>query len=274
MWTKKKEQYTRTCNKCRKIISVDEERYISSNKGDIISHFYHLDCGEAEWKKYQSSVKKKTSECLAELRQIWDELESKVENEDLEAKDVKRIYILKKKINELLKTKGVEDFDLTYWEVEVDFNNLKKSLTDLDNFIKENASPRTIDIANKGKYKKIRDCNHKKGIESCTDDPAFFCCSYCWDTSSPEFLKRLRRWHISNIDKKIEEHNISITEFINNSNYQKLSNNIFTSQEEIKTVYQAIEKYLEELLKSKDKGNNNPIRERERERESKIELRN
>ncbi|CAG8704431.1 8432_t:CDS:1, partial [Ambispora gerdemannii] len=95
------------------------------------------------------------SECFSELRHLWDDLNPKVEDADLDVKDVKRISALKKKIKELLKTKGITDFDLTYWEVEVDFDNLKKSLIELENFVKKYASPQTqIQAQNKKKGKR------------------------------------------------------------------------------------------------------------------------
>ncbi|CAI2182459.1 11663_t:CDS:2 [Funneliformis geosporum] len=163
-----------------------------------------------------------------------------------------KIYTLKKEIDKLLKTKGVEDFDLTYPTVEVDFNNLKKALTQLDNFVKKNASPRIIDITNKGKYSKVRNY-----------------------TDSSEFLKVLQKWYAANVSKTLRDNNVSLIEFANNPNYSKLSSDIFANQEELKKVHQQTKKDFYSFLKNKgieditnleSKNNRTPKEEKELDR--------
>ncbi|CAG8745755.1 45329_t:CDS:10, partial [Gigaspora margarita] len=118
---------------------------------------------------------------------------------------------------------------------------MKRAPADLDNFLKENASPRTLDIAKPGKYSKVRDCSHEK------------------DTDSLQFLKKLRRQQTANINQLLDKHNISTAEFAKSSNnYQKLLND-FSKNKPNKTPKEKQDlakkkKELEELEKPK----NNP----------------
>nr|CAG8613584.1 15429_t:CDS:2 [Entrophospora candida] len=159
-----------------------------------------------------SLLSEKADKLPSELRQLWDDLESKVENEDLGVKDVKRIYALKEKIKDFLKKAEKVDINSDHWtKINIISNLFQNSPTELDNFIREHASPRTIDIAKKGKYSKIRDCSHLK-----------------------------------------EENNISLFDFFKTSThdaYDKLSSDTFSSQEELKTVYLEAEKDLQSFLK-------------------------
>src|SRR4029079_17847055 len=59
-------------------------------------------------------VSEKAEKLPTELRQLLDELESKVKNEDLEAKDIKRIYALKGKIRKFLTESKNVDIDSGY----------------------------------------------------------------------------------------------------------------------------------------------------------------
>jgi DNA repair exonuclease SbcCD ATPase subunit len=67
--------------------------------------------------------------------------------------------------------------------------------------------------------------------------------------------------------KKLRENYIGLIDFTKSSfydAYDRLSSNTFSSQEELKTVYQQAEKDLQSLLKSKGIDINKQERERER----------
>ncbi|CAI2182010.1 6375_t:CDS:2 [Funneliformis geosporum] len=128
----------------------------------------------------------------------------KVESENLEVKDVQRISKLKTDINQILKEK------------------------DLENFVKENASPKTLDeVKDIEKYRGSRIkppkriCHHKN-IEPCTDDASYFNCSYS------------------------NKHNLDSLALTS-----KLYKD-FTTQNQLKSVYQQVVRELNQLAKSKD----------------------
>jgi hypothetical protein len=206
MWSKRKAKSKVACFTCKKEILVGEEEWVVfKHKGRIqpdgidpyYSIVYCLDCGETEKRKEEDEegkkVKGEADRISLELRQLRNYLEPKVENYDLNENDVKRIYDLKNKINKLLENKIVEDKDNYYWvNIKTKFNIFKKALVDLDNFVKEYASPQTQDKA-KDERKGRRKCFHEN-IEPCTDDPNWYNCSYCWEQNSLEFLQRLKYW--------------------------------------------------------------------------------
>ncbi|CAG8437947.1 8412_t:CDS:10 [Ambispora leptoticha] len=76
-----------------------------------------------------------------------------------------KMKTMDKQISKVLKTPNIKDFGLAYPTVEMDFELLKKVLTDLDNFLKENASPQTQDKASGDKSRRNkanRECYHEK----------------------------------------------------------------------------------------------------------------
>lgn len=61
---------------------------------------------------------------------------------------------------------------------EPDCQLMKTHLTNLEKIVKEYASPQTQDKAKGLKERKTK-CERHENIEPCTDDPTFYCCSYC-----------------------------------------------------------------------------------------------
>ncbi|CAI2181519.1 16820_t:CDS:2 [Funneliformis geosporum] len=171
------------CLECRKEILKDEESY----EREVTSHYlgshlvyYHLDCGEEEFKRYQLSIKKEVDKLFPEINQF------------------------------------------------ADFDILKGNLPKLENFVKENASPKTLDeVKDIEKYRGSRIkppkriCHHKN-IEPCTDDASYFNCSYS------------------------NKHNLDSLALTS-----KLYKD-FTTQNQLKSVYQQVVRELNQLAKSKD----------------------
>lgn len=258
-WRKETESCFRICYKCGGKIEANEERYVSKSKGSVVARFYHLDCGEEIQKKLELETKQKSSECLSELRQLWAELEPKVKEEDLNVADCQRIAKLKNKISELLKTPNTADF-LTYWEVKLEFETLSKALTELDNFIKDYASPQTQDKASGDKNrnrKANKTCSHDQ-VEPYEDDPANYCCSYCWEGESAEFLQVLARKGIKQGEKKTNNPSDNSKE---QEQLEQAINNLANKPNKTKEEEEDLEdkkKRLEELNKptSNQSGNN------------------
>lgn len=100
--------------------------------------------------------------------------------------DVKEINKYKKKVKKFLKK--VENKELDGKE------NLQEELVKLDKFFEEHVSPQLSDKAsnNKARQRKgNKKCFHDN-VEKYEDESRYYC-SYCWDESSPEFLKVLER---------------------------------------------------------------------------------
>lgn len=187
-WQRGTSAEVKKCFDCRKKMEKDEERYTwwQLNSDRSASGFDRcIPCHEGKLSTIANSY-------ISQVAKLWDDLG----NKELDVNDLKKIRELRNNISQLLKgCKNIKDkFDdcsLTFTLI-----NLETIPSDLNQHIKEYASPQTRDKVSsdrKTQRKGDRKCFH----ENIDQDETGYYCVYCWDDESPEFLKALKRKGIS-----------------------------------------------------------------------------
>ncbi|WNE40760.1 MAG: hypothetical protein mread185_000217 [Mycoplasmataceae bacterium] len=190
-WRREKSTKIKKCHDCKKKIEIDKEYYVWFELHSNLSASGFERCINCHEEKLSTVA----NSYISQVAKLWEDLGDK----ELDINDLKKIKELDKNISKLLKgCKDIKD-NLDDNSLIFTLENLETIPADLNQHIKEYASPQTKDKL-QGKDRVCRHLLH--GVEQ---NNGIYRCVYCWDSKSEEFLKVLEKKGIKQENNKPRE---------------------------------------------------------------------